>query len=962
MPEDSLNAVYRECLLKEYQKYSAASESSLSSADTRLSEGEILEEASEEQLAELLEQDLLIDYQDSTYRTTHFDLIFRLVNIRNRERQPSLVTEHKIEVSEQYVPDFDSHNLASVLHFLPDRIFDPVCEAFSEADIDSFSSHQKPVIESILNGEKRYLSLEAPTASGKTYAFLLPGLVQAFIHKMEGNERPHSLLLYPRKALARDQYDDILEVTWRLNTKLRRLEKDQITVAIEDGDRKYAENYDHGESYRGLSCCAESCSGDLLIQNPDAGIHVDCSSPDCPVDYGFVIVGREEIEESNATVTVSNIYMVYQNLMRANGVDRLRSIEYIVFDEAHVNTNYKGGHVSYIIELLKDAASRQGNNPQFVFSSATMSEPKTFVTNLAGISEDELAYFKYSDEIEREINVSGINPDKRVLVHLYLLPTPDRTLETLNQALSLALGLWSEKHDYRTINFIDSINQINKMEGHIKQTILSPTDRRGREALDHIFPTDQTVESAYSWEAISPQEYTKSRGEAVDPITSEFRNLYGTHHGQLQAETRSAIENYFDSGELKYLFATGTLEVGIDLSNIAAVLQYRLPPSREEGVIQRVGRAGREESTQRVGLGIVAFASNPASQMYMYDDDLTERLRDPSNLEPERIANTRSIKLQHILSLLLYERALKGEPTYMAGGERLGTITDAIDALKQILGELEAVHDLNDRIGLLSSEEIQSGVDRLDEYLSTIIEGQSETSSDTGTSPSEVITTSQHALRKSNSIKSKLNALRGNLETKHEFSEELDNRYSEISDTIDDIYDILVELVDALHRSWTERDSAILDDWFEANYEALEHAWKSIPSQSDLEELRFGEIMPWISAAYGSPTEFHDATGIRQTDISSEFNDLTEQIYEEDDYQGLEPMLSDLLDDLVELRSIDLKELSASKSLDKFAEEARSSGPDPDIFTALNRMLQGRAQFSVLLEPPRPSFEMEFNS
>jgi len=680
----------------------------------------------------------LIDYsQYGGYHTPHFDLIYRIVNIKNWETQPPLPLEYRIEVKEELAPDFGRWLLSKDI--LNNDILKNL--GIMQEDIDLLekalgknarvSTFQKDVIREILkvsNSSRDQavgIGIIAPTASGKTLSFLIPVLIKALERVKKRETGVSALLVYPRKALERDQLKRILEIIDRLNETLNwnnkgNIDKIYITIGIDDGDTLRKKKVQDGDSFRDLKCVKSGCDGKLVYSVDKSGkVMVKCEK--CGKVYDYIIATKDDIWSNKPTILISNIHTVYRRLMHKDRVKMYSNLDYVVLDEAHVYIDYHGGHVYYILQMLKYVARK--SNPIFIFSSATIPNPKKFIEALFG-QPVEIKRFGKDDKDEKGENESSeIGPSemkyKRLIIRLYLLPNPLRSIETLYEATASAVTLWAHKYNQKVITFIDSIAEIATLGDYIKSVILGT--RQGREIVDHVKEKDPNIRDPlndYSWITIAP-----SNANDVNFLTGKFKNSIGTHHGGLGKDKRSEIEAAFQEGKIRHLMSTSTLELGIDISDVAIVIQYKLPMT-PEGVIQRIGRAGRDTNSFRIALGIILLPSSPIGTLYMHNPKLRKRFADIKANRPYVVGyNSDVIKLQALISSVLFKRALEGKETYIT--ETREWNTDKISsAIKEILNELKDnnLDSLISQIGLLDLNELRDKKAQLQKLLENILD------------------------------------------------------------------------------------------------------------------------------------------------------------------------------------------------------------------------------------------------
>lgn len=112
-----------------------------------------------------------------------------------------------------------------------------------------------------------------------------------------------------------------------------------------------------------------------------------------------------------------------------------------------------------------------------------------------------------------------------------------------------------------------------------------------------------------SWDG-DPTDHERQLACGDEPLVVKAEE----HSGQVPLETREQIEERFKTGDLNLLVCTMTLELGVDLGQLLAVILRNVPP-RPSNYAQRAGRAGRRE--ERVAL-IVTFAGTMPHDSYYY--------------------------------------------------------------------------------------------------------------------------------------------------------------------------------------------------------------------------------------------------------------------------------------------------------------------------------------------------------
>lgn len=187
--------------------------------------------------------------------------------------------------------------------------------------IERLYQHQADAIEHALAGSN--VVLQAPTASGKTLAFQVPMLdsLKTF--------DSHALMIYPNKALALDQREQLIRLT-------KHMRSSSIGSWWYDGDVNSTE--------------------------------------------------RKVLRENPPSILITNPDMLHMSFLgHADRWGRFFSgLKWVIVDEIHEYRGYFGSNVALILRRFSHHLSSRGVNPQFFLSSATCANAKEHAENLTG--------------------------------------------------------------------------------------------------------------------------------------------------------------------------------------------------------------------------------------------------------------------------------------------------------------------------------------------------------------------------------------------------------------------------------------------------------------------------------------------------------------------------------------------------------------------------------------------------
>lgn len=387
-----------------------------------------------------------------------------------------------------------------------------VRNALIRAGITTPYEHQAEAISKSLNGTD--VVLESPTASGKTLAFAAP-MLDALVR----NPGSHALMIYPMKALAFDQREQI--------------EKLCEPLRIES----YPYDGDTDKEHR-----------DLLRNHP----------------IPILLTNPEYLNMS---------FLAYKEQWEGF----LRNLRYIIIDEMHEYRGFFGANMALLLRRFFLHLNRIGANPRVFLSTATCANPVEHAKNLTG----------------RDVEVISARDTFR----------PKRHFIFVNPAIP--------DFRYREI-FRLRIEQaaLSILADRLQTLVFCPTKRFLEDAL-------RNCKRKAEEQGLNPDE--------ISPF-----------HADMKSDDRREIQQKIKDGEIRIVFTTNALELGLDIGGLDGVILAGFP-SNIMSAWQQIGRAGRGWDKEAF---VLFYAMNdPIDRFFVgnlkvfLDKPLDELVIDPSNEE-----------------------------------------------------------------------------------------------------------------------------------------------------------------------------------------------------------------------------------------------------------------------------------------------------------------------------------------
>jgi len=403
----------------------------------------------------------------------------------------------------------------------------------------------------VLQGGEKYITLKAPTGSGKSEVFLLTSLLLAVIkkHLCENEVRneemcqsPVAIIVYPRLALARDQFERLVRYTSALNDVLKKYGKDIITISINNMDVLRRKEYINAINKVRDMLIEDTCRNSVVesehvripVQickvkknvynieftryftffkcpgNIYPKIHINLDTGEFKllcnnIDYSFVKITKDDVSARPGDIHVTLFETLRLNLVspKWNKLfgyhDELKGPLLIVIDEIHTYTDITGARYAYLLRRLMTKIrwlTKRKHGFVVLGLSATLPQPsgREFLRRLF-MQTDERNIIELEPE-EDEVIPAGAD-------YFYIIvPNHKELIDAITVSIQTLMALHfnippiiSDNPSKKTLAFADSLEIVARLKFDLSDALYRENHDGGLQDLRNIFHNlfDMTV-------------------------------------------------------------------------------------------------------------------------------------------------------------------------------------------------------------------------------------------------------------------------------------------------------------------------------------------------------------------------------------------------------------------------------------------------------------------------------------
>lgn len=573
-----------------------------------------------------------------------------------------LISDYRIRVAPRRYPH-RAHSAADVIAKLADvpgwddRKAQLVRSMVGERQLADFQvSATRSVLSSLGHFDASATIVTAGTGSGKTLAFYLPALIDIAASASAKRSSPHTLALYPRNELLRDQAREAMNVVETIgplaggSSRHGRIgllygltpTTEELRRSSDLTQKKWRRTSDAWITPY-FPCLDDRCLGDLSWTDQDrvAGTErltcVQCGRQTPP---GAIALTRESIRNSPPDILFTSTEMLSKHstshLAKVLGWGGKSGIRLVLLDEVHTYAGVHGAQVAMMLRRWRYANRRNGGtNPVFVGLSATLRNAGDFMANLTGIERPSVTLVApTSSEMRPTSREYGVVLRGDPLSGASLLSTTIQTTMLISRILDNRPGIYGST----TFAFTDNLDVINRLYDNLRDAEgQAPRgNTRGRVLADLRAP-----------------EHLQSYERYVDGQSWDLPHALGRLTGRQLKLGRVSSQDTGVDGGADVIVATSSLEVGFNDPRVGAVIQHKAPRDMAS-FLQRRGRAGRNLAMRPLTAVVLSDYGRDRIAYQSY-----ERLLDPEiGARTLPVGNRFVIKMQAAHALLdwIYRR------------------------------------------------------------------------------------------------------------------------------------------------------------------------------------------------------------------------------------------------------------------------------------------------------------------
>lgn len=562
------------------------------------------------------------------------------------------------------------------------------------------------ILESLGGTAPRGFIVGAGTGSGKTLAFYLPAFLALLPVLRSKAAGPHTLALYPRKELLRDQAREAFVLARRLDPVVARTSSRPLRIGLLYGDTP---NTGHhlkpvwtrlagGVRCPYFPCPVDDCGGDLVWPDADRSSGVErlrCSRCGTALPEGSVALTRDSLLASPPDVLFTTTEMLNRNathkIGRLLGWSGQFAPRCVLLDEAHTYASVHGAQVALTLLRWRHSLRQRGcDSPIFVGLSATLKDPVPFFASLTGLPEKAIDYICPT---QAELVPSG----RQYSLVLRGDPVSGASLLSVSLQTAMLLGRVlapaGQEGLFGSSGFVftDDLDVTNRLYNDLRdaeggQYRSGSGKKAGKEVLAQLrspnYPAGGITQELERYRAGQAWHLVQEIGH---PLSGDLE-LGGLRIGRTSSQDAGV------DAAANLIVATASLEVGFNDPRVGLVLQHKAPRDAA-AFLQRKGRAGRSTAMRPFTVVVLSDYGRDRLVYQAY-----EQLFDPE-FAPRRlpVGNRSVLKVQATEALLDWlTAAVPGKRidsrwilrTPAVPGEVSDRPADAIRALGELLEQL----------------------------------------------------------------------------------------------------------------------------------------------------------------------------------------------------------------------------------------------------------------------------------